>query len=134
MKDAASPAALSTADCWAVLKGTPVGRLLYTFNALPAAQLARFVVYDDLIIFSLDPVSAARIMRVEFTFGALQADDLLADHLSCRSVVVQGTAGLVSVDDIPFVHTLGLPRHHDKAVYGYVDPVLVDGSIVDLRP
>ena len=59
--------ALSAEDCWEVPKVAHVGRLLYTVNALPTAQVARFVVHDRLIIFSLDLVGPAGIMRVEFT-------------------------------------------------------------------
>jgi hypothetical protein len=134
MKSKAHALALSTEDCWEVLKVAHVGRLLYTVNALPAAQMVRFVVRNRLIIFSLDPVSAARIMRVEFMFGAVQADDVSADHLLCRSVVALGAAGLMPAGAMPLVLTLGLPGHCDEAVYGFVAPMLVDGTTVDLRP
>lgn len=37
------------------------------------------------------------------------------------------------VGDMPFVLTLGLPSYCDEAVYGFVAPVVVNGTTVDLR-
>jgi uncharacterized protein len=125
-------AELSPSECWEVLSTARVGRVLYTVEALPAAQPVRFVVRQKLIYFSLDPRSAARIMLPGVPFAALQVDDLSNDAVAGRSVTVYGEAGFVDYDQVEVVQRLGLPGHDDEAVYACLVPILVDGTRVDL--
>jgi len=48
---------LTTQDCWSLLRATPVGRVVFTDHALPAALPVNYVVSGTSIIFRTSPTS-----------------------------------------------------------------------------
>ena len=48
---------LSTQDCWSLLRVTPVGRVIFTDHALPAALPVNYIVDGTSIIFRTSPTS-----------------------------------------------------------------------------
>jgi hypothetical protein len=100
MTDARSLHELSRADGWQLLASVPVGRLVFTHQALPAVRLVNHLVDDDKIVIGLTPGSA--IATSAGTGGAVvgyEADALDLTERLGWSVVVVGTARLVADDD-----------------------------------
>jgi nitroimidazol reductase NimA-like FMN-containing flavoprotein (pyridoxamine 5'-phosphate oxidase superfamily) len=122
---------LSEAECWEVLTTARVGRVLYTRNAMPLAHPVPFVLYHRLIVFSLDPVTAARIARLGHDVGAFQVDDLTGTGAATRSVTVHGELGLLEPGQIAAVEGCGLPAHGGEAVHVYIVPEVIAGSRLD---
>jgi hypothetical protein len=58
MTDERSLLELSRADGWQLLAGVPVGRLVFTHQALPAVRLVNHLVDGDKIVIGLTPGSA----------------------------------------------------------------------------
>ena len=100
MTDERSLLELSRADGWQLLASVPVGRLVFTHQALPAVRLVNHLVDGDKIVIGLTPGSA--IATSAGTGGmvvAYEADALdLAERLGW-SVVVVGVARLVAGDE-----------------------------------
>ena len=119
---------LTQAECWEVLRTARVGRVLYTRHAMPLAHPVPFLLYRGLIVFSLDPVTAARIVRLGHDVGAFQVDDLADCGVAARSVTVHGELGLLEPGQVATVEGCGLPAHGGEAVYAYIVPELVAGS------
>jgi nitroimidazol reductase NimA-like FMN-containing flavoprotein (pyridoxamine 5'-phosphate oxidase superfamily) len=124
---------LSQAECWEVLETAHVGRVLYTRHAMPLAHPVLFVLYRRLIVFTLDPVSAAMIVRLGCDVGAFQVDDLAGGDRPARSVVVHGELGLLEPGQVAAVQGRGLPAYGGEAVYAYIVPEVIAGSSVGLR-
>ncbi|HTX82150.1 MAG TPA: pyridoxamine 5'-phosphate oxidase family protein [Streptosporangiaceae bacterium] len=99
MNDERSLLELSRADGWRLLASVPVGRLVFTHQALPAVRLVNHLVDGDTIVVGLTPGSAiATSAGTEGTVVAYEADELdLAERLGW-SVVVVGVARLVADD------------------------------------
>jgi Pyridoxamine 5'-phosphate oxidase len=99
MDDERSLLELSRADGWRLLASVPVGRLVFTHQALPAVRLVNHLVDGDTIVVGLTPGSAiATSAGTEGTVVAYEADQLdLAERLGW-SVVVVGVARLVADD------------------------------------
>lgn len=78
-----------------LLATVPIGRLIFTVNALPAVRLMNFALADGLIVLrTAADTTAAR--RVHDTIVAFEADDLDAATSSGWSVIVTGRATLVT--------------------------------------
>ena len=78
-----------------LLASVPVGRLIFTVNALPTVRVMNFALVDGLIVVrTTDDSTAAR--KVHDTIVAFEADDL--DNVTCFgwSVTVVGRAALVA--------------------------------------
>lgn len=120
-------AELSPAECWELLETAHVGRVLYTRNAMPLAHPVPFVRYRGLIVFSLDPVTAAGVVRYGCDVGAFQVDDLTDSGAAARSVTVHGELGLLEPGQIAAVEGCGLPAHGGDAVYAYIVPEVLLG-------
>ena len=118
---------LSEAECWEMLTTAHFGRVLYTRNAMPLAHPVPFVLYRGLIVFSLDPVTAARVVRYGSAVGAFQVDDLTDSGAAARSVTVHGELGLLEPGQIAAVEGCGLPTHGGEAVYAYLVPEVLIG-------
>jgi hypothetical protein len=100
MNDERSLVELSRAEGWRLLASVPVGRLVFTHQALPAVRLINHLVDGDKIVIGLTPGSAvATSAGAEGTVVAYEADALdLVERLGW-SVVVVGRARLVEGDD-----------------------------------
>src|SRR5258708_28837410 len=90
MTDERSLLELSRADGWQLLAGVPVGRLVFTHQALPAVRLVNHLVDGDKIVIGLTPGSAiATSARSGGTVVAYEADALdLMERLGPSGVVV----------------------------------------------
>ena len=119
---------LAQDECWEVLRTARVGRVLYTRNAMPLAHPVPFALHRGLIVFSLDPVTAARVVRLGRDVGAFQVDDLADSGVATRSVTVHGELGLLEPGQVTAVEGCGLPAHDGEAVYAYIVPEVVAGS------
>jgi hypothetical protein len=86
---------LDRAESLRLLASVPVGRLIFTVNALPAVRLMNFALVDGLIVVrTADDSTAAR--KVHDTVVAFEADEL--DNVTCSGwfVTVIGRAALVA--------------------------------------
>lgn len=86
---------LGRAESMRLLAGAPVGRLIFTVNALPAVRLMNFALVDGLIVLrtTADTVAAR---KVNDTIVAFEVDDLDAATSTGWSVVVTGRCNLVT--------------------------------------
>ena len=98
---AASPAArdeftrLDRGECLRLLAGVPVGRLIFTINALPVVRPMNFALADELIV--LRTATGTTVARkADDMIVAFEADELDAATLSGWSVTVTGRAALVT--------------------------------------
>jgi uncharacterized protein len=101
MEQAASPAApgeftrLDRAESLRLLAGVPVGRLIFTVNALPVVRPMNFALADGLIVLrTAAGTTVAR--RVDDVIVAFEADQLDPATSSGWSVTVTGRATLVA--------------------------------------
>jgi uncharacterized protein len=89
------PAWLDRAESLKLLATVPVGRLIFTVNALPAVRLMNFVVADGLIVMRTSAGSTAA-RKGGGTIVTFEVDELDAATCSGWSVTVTGRAALVS--------------------------------------
>ena len=100
MDHAASPAAqdeftrLDRAESFRLLAGVPIGRLIFTSNALPAVRPVNFALVNRLIV--LRTVAATVARKVHDMIVAFEADDLDPAKSSGWSVTVTGRAALIT--------------------------------------
>jgi nitroimidazol reductase NimA-like FMN-containing flavoprotein (pyridoxamine 5'-phosphate oxidase superfamily) len=101
MEQAATPAAageftrLDRAECLRLLSGVPVGRLIFTVNALPVVRPVNFALADGLILVrTAADTTVAR--KVHDVIVAFEADELDPASSSGWSVTVTGRAALVT--------------------------------------
>lgn len=87
---------LSREECLDLLRGTPVGRLVFTENALPAIRPVNFSVDGEDIVITTAARSA--ISKLDATVVAFEIDSIDEATHSGWSVVVLGWAKLV--DDV----------------------------------
>ena len=85
---------LDRTESFRLLAGVPVGRLIFTSNALPAVRPMNFTLVDGLIV--LRTAAAAVARKVHDMIVAFQADHLDPATCSGWSVTVTGRAALVT--------------------------------------
>jgi uncharacterized protein len=104
MGDAGRPGAereiarLDRADCLRLLAGVPIGRLIFTVNALPAVRPMNFALDDGLILLRTAPDSTVA-RKVDGQVVVFQVDELDAATSSGWSITVTGRAALVTDPD-----------------------------------
>jgi uncharacterized protein len=86
---------LDREECLRLLASVPVGRLIFTVNALPTVRPMNFVLVDGLIVMRAAAHSAV-VRKAADSVVAFEADELDAVACSGWSVVVTGRAELVS--------------------------------------
>ncbi|OQO90076.1 pyridoxamine 5'-phosphate oxidase family protein [Saccharomonospora piscinae] len=126
---------LTEAECLALLSTEPVGRLVFTENALPAIRPVNFVLDGRDVVIRTTADSWAR--RVADTVVAFEVDHIVpADH-SGWSVVLLGTAtvltdidALVRVTD--FRHRPWAPGPRDR--YLLIRTGEISGRRLSLAP
>ena len=124
---------LTNRECWDLLARVGLGRLLYTSAALPLARPMRFVVRNKVIMVSLDPSVAERLLSAGTDFVAFQVDDCADGVQTGHSVTVYGWGCVVSHHRRGMAEAAGLPGLEGKAVYVCVAPVRLCGDQLDLR-
>ena len=85
---------LDRAESFRLLAGVPVGRLIFTINALPAVRPVNFALVDGLIVLHTAAATVAR--KVHDKIVAFEADDLDPATSSGWSVTLTGRATLVT--------------------------------------
>jgi len=86
---------LDRAECLRLLAGVPVGRLIFTVNALPVVRPVNFALVDELIV--LRTAAGTTVARkVHDMIVAFEVDELDAATASGWSVTVTGRAALVT--------------------------------------
>ena len=99
LDQAVSPAArdeftrLDRAESFRLLAGVPVGRVIFTSNALPAVRPLNFALVDELIVLRTAAATLAR--KIHDMIVAFEADDVDPVTSSGWSVTVTGRAALV---------------------------------------
>lgn len=86
---------LDRAESLRLLAGVPVGRLIFTVNALPTARLMNFALVDGLIVLRTAADTTVR-RKLDGTIVAFEADQLDAATSSGWSVIVTGRAAVVA--------------------------------------
>jgi uncharacterized protein len=90
---------LDRAESLGLLASVPVGRLIFTVNALPTVRLMNFALVDGLIVIrTADDSTVAR--KVHDTVVAFEADELDNGTCSGWSVTVIGRAAVVADPEI----------------------------------
>lgn len=92
---AAGISRLDRAECLQLLARVPVGRLIFTINALPAVRPLNFVLAGDLIVVRTARTSTAA-RRAAGSIVAFEADELDPATSSGWSVTATGKAALVT--------------------------------------
>lgn len=120
---------LSTAECHALLVTIPIGRIVFTENALPAIQPVNFVLHGTDIVFRTRHESklAAAMDRAIVAF---EVDDYDPDLRTGWSVVLIGLARVIrdrdelaQLDDLPLMPWATGDRPH----FIKVEPSMVSG-------
>jgi len=100
MTDERSLLELSRAEGWQLLASVPVGRLVFTYQALPAIRPVNHLVEGDKIVTGLMAGSAfATSFRAGGTVVAYEADSLDIAERSGWTVIVVGVARLETEAD-----------------------------------
>jgi len=87
-------ARLRRAECLRLLASVPVGRLIFTVNALPTVRPMNFVLVDGLIVLRTTAQSTAT-RKIDHAIVAFEADELDVANCSGWSVIVTGRAEVV---------------------------------------
>ena len=82
---------LATTECWSLLRSTPVGRVIFTDHALPAALPVNYVISGTSIIFRTSPRSPLA-HATEDQVVAFEIDHVDPVSWSGWSVLVVGVA------------------------------------------
>jgi uncharacterized protein len=112
-----SPQHLSQGECLRLMASVPVGRIIYTRQALPAVELVNFALdHGDIIVRTGHSGTLAAATRG--TVVAFQADSLDLSGQAGWSVTVIGQSHEVSdADEISRLEQIGLsswaPREHE---------------------
>lgn len=85
---------LDRAESLQILATAPVGRLIFTVNALPAVRLMNFVLADELIVMRTAAGSTVA-RKTDGMIVTFEADELDIGSCSGWSVAVTGRAALV---------------------------------------
>jgi uncharacterized protein len=129
MRDSAGLEVLDKPQCLRLLAGAPIGRVVFTDQALPAVQPVVFAVHDDTIVFR-----ACDGKRVaEATDGAVvafEADEFDPVRSTGWSVTVVGRARTVTdPDEIAELAQVPMDLWHadDMGVFVRIELELVSG-------
>ena len=87
---------LDRQECLRLLAKVPVGRLVYTRQALPAVLPVNFGLDTDSSVLVRTSATSALVRAVDGVVVAFEADDFNADEHSGWSVVVTGRATAVT--------------------------------------
>ncbi|WP_460072839.1 pyridoxamine 5'-phosphate oxidase family protein [Streptomyces sp. YKOK-I1] len=121
---------LDRQECLRLLAGVPVGRIVYTRQALPAVLPVNFCLDHDDAVLVRTSVSSELVSAIDGALVAFEADEVDAAAHSGWSVVVMGSATLVR-DPAEHARLLRAgPRSWAPApqeVFVRIDPELITG-------
>lgn len=87
---------LDRQECLRLLAKVPVGRIVYTRQALPAVLPVNFCLDHDGAVLLRASVASGLVSAIDGAVVAFEADEVAADTHSGWSVVVTGAATLVT--------------------------------------
>ncbi|MFC8373543.1 pyridoxamine 5'-phosphate oxidase family protein [Streptomyces sp. NPDC057239] len=88
--------ALDRQECLRLLAGVPVGRVIYTRQALPAVLPVNFSLDTDASVLLATSPGSDLVRAVDGTVVAFEADEFQAEARSGWSVIVTGRATVVT--------------------------------------
>ncbi|MGW4024905.1 pyridoxamine 5'-phosphate oxidase family protein [Streptomyces sp. NPDC005009] len=88
--------ALDRQECLRLLAGVPVGRVIYTRQALPAVLPVNFSLDTDASVLLATSPGSDLVRAVDGTVVAFEADEFHAETRSGWSVIVTGRATVVT--------------------------------------
>ncbi|MFC8426439.1 pyridoxamine 5'-phosphate oxidase family protein [Streptomyces sp. NPDC057236] len=91
--------ALDRQECLRLLAGVPVGRVIYTRQALPAVLPVNFSLDTDASVLLATSPGSDLVRAVDGTVVAFEADEFHAETRSGWSVIVTGRATVVTGPD-----------------------------------
>jgi uncharacterized protein len=128
--DGSSPQHLSRGECLRLIASVPVGRIIYTRQALPAVELVNFALDHGDIIIRTDR-SGKLAAATRGAVVAFQADRLdPADHTGWSVTVIGQSHEVTDADEISRLEQIGLrswaPGEHEHFIR--VSPGILDGQ------
>ncbi|MFC4470161.1 pyridoxamine 5'-phosphate oxidase family protein [Streptomyces xiangluensis] len=87
---------LARQECLRLMATVPVGRIVYTRRALPAVLPVNFGLDDDGTVLLRTSATSELVRAIDGAVVAFETDDVDADRHSGWSVVVTGTATVVT--------------------------------------
>lgn len=87
---------LGRQECLRLMAKVPVGRIVYTRQALPAVLPVNFALDDDGAVLLRTSAASDLVRAIDGAVVAFEADDIDADRHSGWSVVVTGLATVVT--------------------------------------
>jgi len=127
---------MSRAECLHLLASVPVGRIVYTLQALPAVAVVNFAIHDGGVVFRADGArnleSATRHAVVAF-----EADDMDPDTHRGWSVTVVGPADEVTdTDEMAALRALRLDpwAPGEREHFIRIKPEIVTGRRIHTAP
>ncbi len=123
---------LSRQECLRRLESVPVGRIVYTRQALPAVELVNFVIDGGDIIIRTDTGSKLAA-ATQGTVVAFEADSINPDHDAGWSVTAIGRSReVIDPEDIGHLNKIGLrawaPGTRDHFIR--ISPEIVTGQLL----
>ncbi|MFI5570224.1 pyridoxamine 5'-phosphate oxidase family protein [Streptomyces sp. NPDC051740] len=88
--------ALDRQECLRLLAGVPVGRVIYTRQALPAVLPVNFSLDTDASVLLATSSGSDLVRAVDGAVVAFEADEFHAENRSGWSVIVTGRAAVVT--------------------------------------
>jgi nitroimidazol reductase NimA-like FMN-containing flavoprotein (pyridoxamine 5'-phosphate oxidase superfamily) len=121
MIDSAGLEVLTEQECFRLLAGVPVGRIVFTDRALPAVQPVNFAVDDRTVIIRTVPHSRLSTAATGAVV-AFEADEFADDRVrTAWSVVAVGQAtGITEQDEVRNARRLGLQSWTSSAGEHYL--------------
>lgn len=127
---------LDAAECWSLLGSAPVGRIVFTDQALPAIQPVNFIVVDgDIVVRTAAGSKLAAATRNAVV--AFEADDFDVEAGTGWSVVLTGQARTVTTpEELSALRALPLqpwtPGRREQFVR--IRPQLITGRRIPANP
>jgi nitroimidazol reductase NimA-like FMN-containing flavoprotein (pyridoxamine 5'-phosphate oxidase superfamily) len=127
---------LSKQECLRLLASVPVGRIIYTLQALPAVAVVNFALNHGSVVFRVDGGGSLET-ATRHAVVAFEADDLDPDTRCGWSVTVVGNADEVTdIGEIAALSALGLepwaPGGHEHFIK--IKPEIVTGRRIHAAP
>jgi len=123
------PVGLIAAECWQLLASVPVGRVVFTMDALPAIRLVNHVTDGEKIIIRSHLGAAITGRAIGGAIVCYEADEVDLSRHTGWSVSVTGSARLITdpAEAVRYLHLLQPWAAGDKDQFVAIEPQLVTG-------
>ena len=123
-------------ECLRLLASVPVGRIIYTTQALPAVAVVNFAMHDGGVVFSTD--AAGKLgTATRHAVVAFEADEVDPDTQSGWSVTIVGPADeITDLGEIAALTALGLDpwATGEQESFILIKPEIVTGRRIHAAP